>query len=261
MHQTTMMDRGPQGLVRLAAETGLDRICLFTSSPQREDGTNMFPCVAADEAGSFRALLRGTGVRIINAEYFPVMAGRDVERYLPEIELAADLGAKRIVTHMHETDPERAVDQLSALCRLAGVSGLDVGLEFTGFAGGCSSLADAVALHGQVNRPNLKIAVDALHLFRTGGTLEQLQAVDPNAIAYAQLCDGPDLRQTDDYLDEAMNRMVPGDGVFPLTGFVALLGTHVDIDIEVPCSNPGAGAESWARRAITASRHLLREES
>ena len=205
LHQITIMDGGPEGLVRFAAEAGLDGVCLFTDTPRNANG------------------------------------------------------AKRLVTHIHETEILRAEDQLSSLCAMALAHGLEVGLEFTGFSAGCNGLNAAAALHGRVDQPNLKIAIDALHLFRTGGTLEQLKASDPAIIGYAQLCDGPDFRLSDDYLDEAMNRMIPGEGVFPLKKLMTLLGPHVDIDIEVPSFAVPAGsdARTWAHRAVTASRNLF----
>lgn len=259
LHQITMMEDGPEGLVRFAADAGLDGVCLFTATPLDANGRDMFPVIDPEAASSFKRLLRDHDVRIINAEYFPVMPGRDVDDYLPALNLAAELGAKRLVTHIHETDRQRAEDQLSKLCAMALANGLEVGLEFTGFAGGCNSLTSAVVLHDRMNQPNLTIAIDALHLFRTGGTLAQVQALDPAIIGYAQLCDGPDFRLSDDYIGEAMSRLIPGEGVFPLRQLVASLGPHVDIDIEVPnsarLSPPEATA--WAQRAIAASQGLL----
>ena len=241
LHQITMMEGGPEGLVRFAAAAGLDGVCLFTATPLDSDGRDMFPVVEPAAAASFRRLLRDHQLRI----------------------LAAELGARRLVTHIHDTGGRRAEDQLSRLCVMAGEQGLDVGLEFTGFAGGCNSLASAVALHGRVDQPNLGIAIDALHLVRTGGTLDQVQAVDPAIIAYAQLCDGPDFRIADDYIAEAMHRMIPGEGVFPLRKLVALLGPHVDIDVEVPgpALATGRDARARARSAIAASRELFAERT
>ncbi|MEH6790336.1 sugar phosphate isomerase/epimerase family protein [Parasphingorhabdus sp.] len=261
LHQITMMDGGPEGLVRFAAAAGLDGVCLFTATPVDAKGRNMFPVVEPSAAPSFKRLLRDHDVRIVNAEYFPVMPQQDVAAYQPAISLAAELGAKRLVTHIHESDSRRAEDQLASLCALASDHGLGVGLEFTGFAPGCNSLASAVALHGRMAQPNLAIAIDALHLFRTGGMLEQVAALDPRVVSYAQLCDGPDFRLADDYIGEAMNRMVPGEGVFPLRALAALLGPHVDIDVEVPAHAAPAGfdAAAWAHRAITASKALLAE--
>lgn len=259
LHQITMTQGGPAGLVLFAAKAGLEKICLFTSSPKTEAGENMFPVVAAGDREEFQSLLTDHGVSIVNAEYFPVMPEIDVIEYTGALELAAELGAKRAITHIHETDTTRIADQLGALCETVRGLGLEIGLEFTGFAKGCDSLEKAVKLHEAMNQANLRIAIDALHLFRTGGTLEQLKAVDPRIIGYAQICDGPHFRQSDDYVEEAMNRMIPGEGMFPLRGLIDLLGDHVDLDIEVPHFAPGPhfDAEGWALEAIAASKELL----
>ena len=216
----------------------------------------MFPVVEADNTGSFKKLLRDQHVSIINAEYFPIMTDCDVSQYCGALALAAELGAKRAVTHIHETNLARAEDQLGKLCVIAATLGLEVGLEFTGFAKGCDNLTSAKDWHDRMGQANLKIAIDALHLFRTGGTLEQMEALKPEIIGYAQICDGPDFRRSDDYIAEAMNRLIPGDGIFPLKEFVTLLGDHVDIDIEVPHTGPGNPTDR-ATRAIHACQSLL----
>ena len=259
LHQITMTQGGPAGLVRFAAKAGLNKVCLFTTSPVTESGEDMFPVVAATDKQEFQTLLTGNGVSIINAEYFPVMPDMDVGQYAPALELAAELGAKRAVTHIYETDSARVTDQLGRFCEMARDLGMEIGLEFTGFATGCNSLERASKLHRLMEQPNLKIAIDALHLFRTGGTLDQIKAIDPKDICYAQICDGPHFRKSGDYGDEAMNRMIPGEGIFPLREFVALFGEHVDLDIEIPhyAAAPHFNAEDWAHRAIAASRMLM----
>ncbi|HEY9090980.1 sugar phosphate isomerase/epimerase [Parasphingorhabdus sp.] len=259
LHQICLAQGGPAALVRFAAKAGLKKVCLFTSSPVTEAGENIFPVVTAADKQDFQSLLSDNHVSIINAEYFPVMPGVDVTQYKAALELAAELGAKRAVTHISETDSARITDQLAMLCEIGRDLGMEIGLEFTGFAKGCDSLQKAVKLHRVTSQPNLKIAIDALHLFRTGGTLDQVKAIDPRDIGYAQICDGAHFRKSDSYDEEAMNRMIPGEGVFPLRDFLALMGDHVDLDIEVPHYNSGPSfdAEDWACRAIAASRALL----
>ena len=259
LHQITMTQGGPAALIRFAAKAGLKKVCLFTASPVTEDGENMFAVVTAADKQDFQILLTDNEVSIINAEYFPVMPDMEVTQYAAALELAAELGARRAVTHIYETDNTRIMDQLGTLCGMARDLGMEIGLEFTGFAKGCNSLESAATLHQSMNQPNLKIAIDALHLFRTGGTLDQIKAIDPQHIGYAQICDGPHFRKSNDYGDEAMNRMIPGEGMFPLRAFLTLFGEHVDIDIEVPhyASGPHFDAEDWAHQAIDASRMLL----
>lgn len=258
-----MMEDGPAGLIKFAARAGLNKVCLFTETPMAADGSAMFPVVQPAEARSFRTLLRDHGLSITNAEYFPVVPDGDVSHYRPSLDLAAELGAKRVVTHIHEEEEHRIADQLAALCGLAGQRDMEVGLEFTGFAAGCNNLPAAVSLYQRINAANLCIAIDVLHLLRTGGTLEMLRSLDPDMIGYAQICDGPHMQVTADYIDEAMNRMIPGQGVFPLEEFITLLGAHVDLDIEVPNFHrpQDHDAQKWARSAIAASQALIEKRN
>lgn len=259
LHQITMTQGGPTGLVRFAAEARLTKVCLFTATPLTADDKPMFAIVEPSDQTEFQNLLADNDVSIINAEYFPVMPETDVTGYAAALELAAALGAKRAVTHIHEVDPTRIADQLGTLCAIGSDLGMEIGLEFTGFAKGCDSLEKAVKLHQAMDQPNLKIAIDALHLFRTGGTMDQLKTVDPQIIGYAQICDGPHFRKSDSYVEEAMNRMIPGEGMFPLRALIDLLGDDVDLDIEVPhyTTGPHFDAENWAHQAIAASKQLL----
>lgn len=259
LHQITMTQGGPTELVLFAAKAGLKKVCLFTATPLTADGKPMFAIIEPSDKTEFQSLLADNDVSIINAEYFPIMPETDVARYTAALELAAALGAKRAVTHIHEVDPTRIADQLCTLCAMASDLGMEIGLEFTGFAKGCNSLEKAVKLHQAMNQSNLKIAIDALHLFRTGGTLDQLKAVDPQIIGYAQICDGPHFRKSDNYVEEAMNRMIPSEGMFPLRALIDLLGAHVDLDIEVPhyAAGPHFDMEDWALQAVTASKVLL----
>ncbi|MEP3226179.1 MAG: TIM barrel protein [Parasphingorhabdus sp.] len=254
-----MTQGGAKGLVVFAARQGLTKVCLFTASPVSQTGENLFPVVVPKEEQDFAALLDDNGISILNAEYFPVIPDKDVADYEPTLALAARLGAKRAISHIHERDPARAEDQLAALCSMAMQMDLEIGLEFTGFAPGCNSLDTAIKLHQKANQPNLTIAIDALHLFRTGGTMAQIQTLDPEVVGYAQLCDGPHLQQSTSYIEEAMNRMIPGEGQFPLAALIDQLGEQVDWDIEVPQYNytPDFDPEKWAIRAIKASKKLL----
>ncbi|MEO9468376.1 TIM barrel protein [Parasphingorhabdus sp.] len=260
IHQITFLPGGPAGLIEFASQAELQSVCLFTATPIHPDGTPMFPVVSPAEKIEMRSRLSNRGITVTNAEYFLIAPDIEVRDYRVPLELAAELGAKRAVTHIHEPQSRRAEDQLGQLCETAADLGLDIGLEFTGFAKGCDSLKRAVALHGKMAQDNLFIAVDALHLFRTGGTIEALAAIEPKTIGYAQICDGLDLRVTEDYLEEAMSRMVPGEGIFPLPEFLGVLGEHVDVDIEVPCTAmpPDCTSEKWAMLAVAASKNLLR---
>lgn len=270
LHQITALEASPQQLVSLAAEAGCERVCIFVRAPDqpivdRDGSLFRFPTVLPDEVADMKACMEMHGISIMNAEFFPIEEYTDWEIYIPALDLANALGAERIVVHVNVTDETRAVQSLTRICDLAADRALKVGLEFMGISPGCNSLARALHFVEQAGRPNLGVAIDALHLIRTGGTIEEVAALHPQHIAYVQLCDGAGLDRCDDvndYFTEAFDRLAPGEGVFPLAALMRALPPQVDVDIEVPSRSRekrGELAIDRVRRAVEASFNLLSE--
>lgn len=268
LHQTTLRDVPPERLPDLAARAGFDAVCLFTHVPQvtlTGGGKAAFPLVTPDNRKAVQQALRDTGLALTNFEYFPIKADVPPDHYPTALALGAELGGKRAVTHIHDPEPTRAVDTLGQLAALAATYGMEVGLEFMGLSPACNSLSRALWFVAQVNAANLGIGVDALHFTRTGGTLAELAAAPQSAIRYAQICDGPvddaaDRTSPSAYLDEALDRLMPGDGAFALAQFITALPANADLDVEVPMSPSRMAAsppEERAREACAKARALL----
>ncbi len=197
-----------------------------------------------------------------NIEFFPLVSDVKVDDFRPAIELGAALGARRAVCHIHDPETERALDNFDRFCELAGEYGMGVGLEFMGLTPGCDSLQRARHFIELSGRDNAGIAIDALHLFRTGGTIDEVRRLSAGLISYAQVCDGAHLRVTNDYFPEALNRVVPGEGVFPLRELLAAMPDDTPLDVEVPASSEALRERDetpleHARKAVSASRALL----
>lgn len=265
LHQITAIEANPLELVSIAKAVGCDQVCVFVRAPLVPvEGTDqlapLFPTIDETMIAPMQARLAETGIGIMNAEYFPIEADTDVESYRAPLATAGALGAKRAVTHVHDTDFAQAAGNLARLCDLAAGYGLDVGLEFMGLSPGCTSLARARQLVESAGRPNLGIAIDALHFVRTGATVAEVAALPPGMIAYVQLCDGAHLSIGNDYRHEALNRLAPGEGVFPLHDLLRALPPDVPIDVEVPSvelQRQGMPATDRARRAVVAARAIL----
>lgn len=266
LHQITAMEASPIELVSIAAETGCSEVCIFVRSPlvPKKNGEMgpLFPTVFPDMKDAMLERLAACGVGIMNIEYFPVEADTDVETYREPLRFGAELGAVRAVAHFHDTDEARGLANFGRLCDIAAEYGLKVGLEFMGLSPGCNSLARAREILAKLDRPNLGIAIDALHLVRTGSTVEEVAALKPEQIAYSQICDGMHLEKSSDYLPEALNRAFPGEGVFPLRALMAALPADASLDVEVPSEDlrrQGVSGLDRARKAVNASRSLLAE--
>jgi sugar phosphate isomerase/epimerase len=164
------------------------------------------------------------------------------------------------VTHVHDTDGARAVDKLGALCDLAAKEDLAIGLEFTSLTRGCGSIQRAAWFVDQIKRSNFGIGVDCLHLVRSGGTVENLEALEPRYFGYAQICDGFGLEASADYLTESHDRQLPGDGNFPLEAIIKALPAATALEVEVPSAarlKAGVSALEHARRAMAQARTLV----
>jgi sugar phosphate isomerase/epimerase len=123
-----------------------------------------------------------------------------------------------------------------------------------------------VQLVERIGLANLGVAVDALHLQRTGGLPQDLAGLRRGLLSYAQLCDGPALADPSQaleparYIAEAFDRLVPGEGTFPLAELVQVLPADLPLDVEVPAlRQAGAGISplEHARHAVMGARRVL----
>jgi sugar phosphate isomerase/epimerase len=266
LHQITAPGTDALQLIDIAAELGCNGVCVFVHEPANRISVpggprRRFPIISRNAVAVVQRL-RENNQRVINVEFFPIRPETDVSGYRPALTLGAMLGAKRAVTHIHDIDGSRATENLGQLCDLASSVGLGVGLEFMTMSRGCASLDAAVRMVEAVGRHNLAIAVDALHLVRSGATPKDLAAVPAERLAYAQICDGRGLVPADSYMPEAMDRLIPGDGDFPLKDFIRSLPVDLDLDVEVPSthlSELGITPLQHATRAVRATRLLLED--
>jgi sugar phosphate isomerase/epimerase len=238
----TLLGMPPVEHVRLAAELGCVAISTgLTGLPLARmgyPGINFYPewSLEADPAlrREMKAALRDTGVHIGLGEGFRAGPDRDLRNCGAGLDIMAELGALRINAVSMETDMARTHDQLAILAGQVLARGMQFTVEFAP-PNAINSLESALAVVDHVGRGRCRILIDAMHFFRSGATLKDLEALDPDLIGYAQICDAPMVSRGGTYMEEAMfARMIPGTGEFPLQAWVAALPPEVEIGIEVP---------------------------
>ena len=267
LHQITVLQCSPPELVSIAAAVGCDAVCVFVQTPSSPGpGRPAFPRVTQVMLPAMRARMRDTGIAVTNLEYFPLTADVNLDDYRPALELGAALGARRAVVHLHDADDQRGTDTLARFAGLAAEYGLAAGLEFMGLSPGCPDVARAVRLVERIGLANLGIAVDPMHLQRTGGTPRDLAGLRRGLLSHAQLCDVPALADPATalepvrYVAEAFERLVPGAGVCPLAELLQVVPPDLPLDVEVPALRlaiAGSAPLVHARRAVDAARRLL----
>ena len=262
LHHFTVVDTSPIEVIELAALNHCDAVCVFVE----DEPSGTFPAVTRENLADVKQALDDSGVSVTNIEYFPLTDNPPWDRYERMLDLGVELGARLGVTHIHDTETNRALAALGRLTELAAQRGLLLGLEFMGITPGCTSFEAAVACVNQSNNEVVGVAIDALHFFRTGGEIAAIEAQPPSLFAYAQLCDGPELDDPamaldlDRYRNEAFQRLLPGEGEFPLTQLIQALPAELHYDVEVPMPSlaaQGVSARDRATEAIEAARALL----
>lgn len=266
----TLLGMPPVEHVRVAAELGCVGISSgLTGLPLAMFGITDFapyPMWSLRDDAALRremlAAMKDTGVHIALGEGFRARSDGDVRDFAGDLDLMAELGARRINAICIEeamVADGSAHDQLAILAEMALARGLAFTIEFTP-PHGINSFERALAACRHIGRGKARVLVDAMHFFRTGGTVAALKAVDPDWIGYAQMCDARLAPYDEDYFMTAMfARGVPGEGELPLREWVAALPADCGIGLEVPrldVLRSGVSPRDHAARVVAAARAL-----
>jgi sugar phosphate isomerase/epimerase len=208
-----------------------------------------------------KTALSTTGLKLHDIEVARISDGLDPRRYLPAMEVAAELGAKRVITNNWTTDRNFAIDCYGQLCDLARPLGLTMDIEFVTFASGSKTLADALDFVRAAKRTNCGILVDTLHFSRSRVTLPELDAIPREWIHFAHLCDAPaEIPTTDEGLIHTAReeRLYPGEGAIDIAGILNRL-PQVPYSIEIAhlARVKEVGYAEHAFRCLDAARKYL----
>lgn len=233
LHHLSALDLTAPELIRAAGAAGFDHVCLFTMGWPTADFN--FPVVTPGVLlRETQAALADTGISVFNIDAPFLSPEVDVDSFRAGLELGASLGATQATVVVGDPDLSRAADNFGKLCELAIPMGVYPNIEFMML---CTvrSIEAAVAMATAAGQPVRSIAVDALHLFRTGGSPADVAALDPKMIGNVQFNDGPRDMPKDRQVWEAMQgRQWPGQGAFPLRDLIAALPAGCTISVECP---------------------------
>jgi sugar phosphate isomerase/epimerase len=148
------------------------------------------------------------------------------------------------------------------LAEMAAAHGMETTVEFAPSLA-LADLDGALAAVRHVARSDFRLLIDCMHLVRAGHSAADLAAVDPELIGYVQLSDNTVRQRGVTYRDDSIDRMVPGEGEFPLREILAVLPPGVVIGLEVPMrsrAEAGEPTRERARRCVAAARRLLGDQ-
>jgi sugar phosphate isomerase/epimerase len=124
-----------------------------------------------------------------------------------------------------------------------------------------ADLPSALAAVEYVDRDEISLLIDTMHVARFGATADDLRSVPAHRIGYIQLSDTMLQPRMKNYAEEAMyERMPPGDGELPLADMLAALPDDRVVGLEIPMrSRAESGVDAYDRLlpCVTSARTLL----
>lgn len=205
------------------------------------------------------AAMANHGVRISLCEGFGVRRDGDVRDYAADLDILCELGGGRINVASTDRDMGRTLDAFAVLAEMAGARGIETTIEVG--PGPIGTLAAGLEAVRHVGRQSFKLLIDTMHVFRFGGTVADLAALDPGVVGYVQLCDAPLTSPFESYMEEALHeRMAPGEGELPLLEALRVLPRDVVVSVEVPQRSKveaGMSAHERVGHVVAAARDML----
>jgi len=204
-----------------------------------------------------RAALARTGLPALDVEVVWIRPDTKLDDHRKVLDVGAELGAANVLCVSSHPDVGVTVEELSALCSHAEGSGMRVALEFGVFTE-VKNLSQALAVLDRVGHPLRAVLVDPIHVDRSGTTIEQIAAIDPMLLPYAQICDAraerPDPADFDAVITDAIDlREQCGQGVLPLAGMLQALPAGIPLSIEL---RSAALRDAFAHPALRAKAVL-----
>ncbi len=256
----TVLSLSPPEVVEVAARTGYRYAGLRPIAVTPEEP--IYP-LAKDRAllKETKARLAATGVGVLDIELFILLPNVDVQAFLPDLEVGAELGARHLIAAPWDPDRNRLIDHFAQLCDLAKPFNLSVNAEFATWRE-TPNLTAAAAIVRAANRPNGAILVDTLHFARSGSDLNDLRNLPREWFRFAQVCDAPaEIPKT---LEEQIytgrhDRRFLGEGGIDVRSILKALPSGIPYSLEIPTTELAktVGPEERARRAIVAAKKYL----
>lgn len=186
----TVLGLPPPEMVYVAARAGYDYVSLRPIFLGLPGEPNYALAEQPELLARTKTALASTGMRVHDIELARIYEGMDVRRYLPAIEIGAELGARALLSSIWGGSRSEYIDRFGALCDLARPFGMTVDLEPVPIAT-VTNVAQAVDVLRGAARPNAGLMVDMHHFHRAHDRVEELDALPREWFHFVHLCDAP----------------------------------------------------------------------
>ena len=260
----TVLGCAPPEMTYVAARAGYDYISIRPIFMGLPGEPNYALAENKQMLQQTKTALSSTGVRVHDIELARIFEGVDPKSYLPAMEVAAELGAKAVLSSIWGGEREYYIEKFAELCDLARPLGLTVDLEYVPIAA-VRNLAGAVDVLSTVKRSNGGLMIDMHHFHRAGDDPAALDALPREWFHFAHLCDAPPEIPTERQemiriLREA--RLYVGEGGIDVASIVRHI-PHCVYSIELPnkARHEELGYAEHAARCLETLKTYLAEHS
>ncbi|CAG0954284.1 Inosose isomerase [Burkholderiales bacterium] len=231
----TVMGCPPPEMIYVAARAGYDYVSLRTIFMGLPGEPNYGLAHNPDLLTKTRRALDSTGVRLHDIELARVKDGVDPRSFVPELEVAAELGARAVLSSIWSGDRAFYLEKFAEICDLAKPFGLTVDLESVPIAT-VRDLAGAADVLRAVRRDNAGLMIDTHHFHRARDKASDLASLPREWFHFAQICDAPAEIPTD--RDEMIHvlreaRLYLGEGGIDVADILRQI-PRVPYSIELP---------------------------
>jgi sugar phosphate isomerase/epimerase len=192
-----------------------------------------FDSASDADIGRMLKVMQAADVRLANVCTYRFTADIEPQAYLPVLAACEKLRIGTMICNSFETDEEMLARKLAAVADLAAPLGVKLAFEFIPVSG-VKTLGQALRIVEATGRGNVGIVVDALHLWRSGGSPQDVANAPANRMFAVQLCDGPLAGPDDLYAEMRSGRLMPGEGEFDLVALMRAMHAHAEVEAEVP---------------------------
>ena len=245
------LDTPPLDYIDFAARAGFASIGLRTN-PAAPGGI-VYPLATAAEQAELRRRIDATGVQVMYIELIGLSETTRAADYRPMLEVGAAIGATRLGVGGDSANFAVVAERMAEICDLAREYNIAVDIEFMPFRP-VKTFADALEVVRRADRPNAHIMVDALHVFRSNSSLDDIRRADPKFLGTFQICDAPrDPPPADQLATEARTRrMLPGHGGLPLWELIDAMPADIPVGVELPIASQFPQLDPQARMQLMA---------
>lgn len=248
----------PQEAISVAAQTGYAYVG-FRLWPNALGAPQQFLIEKPQELKETLAAQKDTGVRVLDLEIIRIDEHFNPHHWDALYDIGAALKAKAILVAGDDVNESRLTDNYAKLCEVMQPFGMTADLEFMPWTAVPNAQA-ALRIVTNAGMPaNAGILVDALHVGRSNTTLDDIRAIPPALLHYAQICDavaGTHFSKQEMIHTARCARELPGNGTIDLKGLFAALPSDLPISVEVVNFEQEAHLNhvDWAAKCLTASQ-------